>query len=72
MTIKQLDNWLRKEGVSATQLAEFLGLTKHAISKWRERKTIPAKALPRIQAIVELDRRSLQRHLRPRTPELFE
>ena len=71
MTIKQLDAWLRKENISSVELARFLGITKAAISKWRERKAIPKRESARLKVIVSLDRRSLQRHLNRQEVELF-
>lgn len=72
MTVKQLDRWLKRQDITSTELAVYLNLSKHAISKWRERNTIPRKLRPVLEELVESDRRSLQRHLRRPSVSLFE
>jgi len=72
MTIKQLDKWLSKNNITSMQLAELLGLSRYAISKWRERGFISPKQLPRIQAIAERHPRYVPRMLDRRRTSLFE
>ena len=71
MTVKKLNKWLAKERVQASELADYLGVSKSAISKWRARNSIPKRLGPILQMIVSSDRRFLQRTPSRRTLELF-
>lgn len=72
MNVKKLDRWLEKENVSSTELARYLGVSKAAISKWRERDSIPKRLIPILKTILSSDRRFLQGRRILHMPSLFE
>jgi hypothetical protein len=72
MKTKKLDRWLKEQGILSTEVARYLGLTKHAISKWRERGEIPQYISPQIEELLLLDRKTVQRHLSRQEPELLQ
>jgi DNA-binding transcriptional regulator YiaG len=71
ISIKEFDTWLVTEGITSREIANYFHVSVSAISRWRERNTIPKKKAPILQALCGLPRRSLLRHLERRGPELF-
>lgn len=71
MTIKQLDRLLKKSSVCSSQLAEVLGISRSAISKWRARGVVPRGLDSRIEAAIRLHQLREQQQLGRRAPELF-
>lgn len=71
ITIKKLDRWMKREGVQSVELANYLGVSKSAISKWRKRGNVPVRLNPILEMILSSDRRFLQRKPSRRTLELF-
>jgi len=72
ITVKQMDAWLKRHNVESIQLARHLNVSKFAISKWRERGTIPERIIPILRIVLQSDGRFLRPQQSPRTRELFE
>ena len=72
ITIAALDRWLKEEGIESLDIAKYLRLTPSAISRWRERRVIPKKHQRVLSSIVGVERRSLDRYLRPIAKGLFD
>ena len=72
MRVKEVDAWLEREGIESQELAKYLKVSKFAISKWRERGTIPLRLIPILEIILRSDANFLRQKLNPRTRELFE
>jgi len=72
MTVKKFKNWIKKEGIKQVEIAEYFGVSKYAVTKWKQRNTIPRYIVPHLEALASLDRQTLQRYLRRPSVSLFE
>lgn len=67
MKINQLTRLIREKNISQSDLAKYLGVSRSAISKWKERKVIPSEKIPKLLKLQELPAGfSLQRLVRPK------
>jgi ribosomal protein S8 len=70
---KKANKWvLEKESVEAQELAAFLRVTKSAITKWRERDSIPKRLIPILEIVLSSDSNFLRRKQARHTHSLFE
>lgn len=72
VTVRAFDKWLRIEGIQSIDIAKVLGVTPSALSRWRERKTIPRKHQSALRKILGLPQASVQRFLRRQVSEFFQ
>lgn len=67
MKITQLTRLIKQKNISQTELARYLGVSRSAISKWKERNVIPLEKIPKLVKLQELpEGSSLQQLMRPK------
>ena len=71
VTIARLNRYLLKNDIPAMALAEYLGLSRSTLSKWRERRAIPKRLHPLLEELVVRPRESVLRHRSRRSPAPF-
>lgn len=57
-------------GMTNAELARRLGITKHAVGKWRKRGWVPAERVLAVERETGVSRHDLRPDLYPREPEM--